>query len=109
MTKAASILTIVFGDHEIFRSGGDEFVVLCPDITQQDLDAGIEQLRTLAEAAPDVSFAVGAVRADGEYSTADIMKLADDRMYCDKEAYYSSHPEFERRRMADQSVELSSD
>ena len=106
ITKAASILTIVFGDHEIFRSGGDEFVILCPDITQKSMDACIEQLRTLAEATPDVSFAIGAIRADGLYSIADIMKLADDRMYCDKEAYYSSRPEFERRRTAGQPTEF---
>ncbi|WP_295152865.1 diguanylate cyclase domain-containing protein [uncultured Ruminococcus sp.] len=105
ITKAASLLKIVFGDHEIFRSGGDEFVILCPDITQESMDACIGQLRTLAAATPDVSFAVGAVRADGEYSIADTMKLADDRMYIDKEAYYSSHPELERRRMTGQAEE----
>ncbi len=96
--RAASILKIAFGDYEIFRAGGDEFVVLCPDITEEQLNNQVVQLRQLADNAKDVSFAVGSVYKKGEFDLNDAIKEADENMYKDKEAYYTSHPEMDRRK-----------
>ena len=93
LSKAASLLKIVFGDYEIFRAGGDEFVILCPDITEEKLDKQVIQLRSLMERAPDVSFAIGTAYVSGEYDICRAMQIADEQMYKDKEEYYRLHPE----------------
>ncbi len=97
LRRAASLLKIAFGDYEIYRAGGDEFVVLCPDVTEVALEAMTAQLRALADNTSDVSFAVGTVFCSGEYDVRNAMQMADERMYRDKEEYYRLHPEKDRR------------
>ncbi|MBQ1904421.1 MAG: diguanylate cyclase, partial [Ruminococcus sp.] len=89
---------IAFADHEIYRAGGDEFVVLCPEITEKELDRQTVQLRALADTTPDVSFAIGTVFLSGDYDINKAMMTADERMYKDKEEYYRQHPEKDRCR-----------
>ena len=98
LTRAASLLKLAFGDHEIYRAGGDEFVVFCPDITEEKFAQQVSQLRSLADSTPDVSFAAGTAYVSGEYDICRTMQLADERMYKDKEEYYRLHPEKDRRR-----------
>ena len=98
LSRAASLLKIAFGDYEIYRAGGDEFVVLCPDITEEKLAELADQLRTLTGTTSDVRFAVGTVHAAGKYDICKAMQTADERMYKDKEEYYRLHPEKDRRR-----------
>ena len=96
--RAAALLKIAFGDHEIYRAGGDEFVVFCPGILQEVLGQQVRQLRSLAENTHDVSFAVGTVYVTGEYDICKAMQTADENMYKDKEEYYRRNPEKDRRR-----------
>ena len=93
LSKTASLLKLAFGDYEIYRAGGDEFVIFCPDITKKKLDEQIEQLRSLTERTPDISFAVGTVHVTGGYDIHKTMQAADERMYADKKEYYRLHPE----------------
>ena len=93
LSKTASLLKLAFGDYEIYRAGGDEFVIFCPDITKEKLDEQIEQLRSLTERTPDISFAVGTVHVTGGYDIHKAMQTADERMYADKKEYYRLHPE----------------
>ena len=37
LIRAAAMLKIAFSDHDIYRAGGDEFVVLCADMTEEKL------------------------------------------------------------------------
>ena len=98
LIRAAALLKLAFGDYEIYRAGGDEFFVFCPDISEEKLDQQVKQLRALADSTPDVSFAVGCVYVTGEYDIRNAMKNADERMYKDKQEYYRLHPEKDRRR-----------
>ena len=98
LARAGSLLKLGFGDYEIYRAGGDEFVIICPDITEAKLERLEQQFRLLAESTPDVSFAIGSVYAEGEYDIRRMMHLADERMYRDKQEYYRLHPEKDRRR-----------
>lgn len=93
LSKTASLLKLAFGDYEIYRAGGDEFVISCPDITKEKLDEQIEQLRLLTERTPDISFAVGTVHVTGGYDIHKAMQTADERMYADKKEYYRLHPD----------------
>ncbi len=98
LIRAASLLKLAFGDFEIYRAGGDEFVILCPDVTEEKLESQVNQLRSLMESTPDVSFAIGTAYVAGEYDIRKGMQAADERMYKDKEAYYRLHPEQDRRK-----------
>ena len=98
LTKAGALLRIAFGDYEIYRAGGDEFVIFCPDISEEELEHLASQLRGLADNTSDVSFAVGTEYCKGEYNILHAMQTADERMYKDKEEYYKQHPDKDRRR-----------
>jgi diguanylate cyclase (GGDEF)-like protein len=98
LTRAAGLLKIAFGDYEIYRAGGDEFVVFMPDVTEEVIQQQITQLRALTENTEDVRFAVGSSYCVGEYNICHAMQRADENMYKDKEEFYRQHPEKDRRK-----------
>lgn len=102
LIRASALLKIVFADYDIYRSGGDEFVILCPDITEEKLDELVVRLKTMAENSGDVSFAVGTSFCAGDYDIYKVMQNADERMYRDKREYYRTHPEKDRRKRKEQ-------
>ena len=93
LQNAAALLKIAFDEYEIYRSGGDEFVVLCPDISPEKLDECVARLHALAENTPNVSFAAGAKWFNGDYDIFTAMQAADLSMYKNKEDFYRLHPE----------------
>ena len=97
LKRAAALLKIAFGDYEIYRAGGDEFVVFCPDITEENLERQVQQLRRLCDNTSDVSFAIGSAYFKGEYDINNAIQVADERMYKDKEEYYRNNPDKAKR------------
>ena len=97
LIRAASLLKIVFDDFEIYRAGGDEFIVFLPEVTEETMNLHVAQLRVLTENTQDVRFAIGAVHCTGDYNIKQAMQTADKRMYADKEQYYLLHPKKNRR------------
>ena len=79
------------------RAGGDEFVILCPEIPEDRLGKQVGHLRALISATPDVSFAIGTAYCTGDYEIGSAMQAADGKMYQDKAEYYRSHPEKDAR------------
>ena len=98
LVRAAALLKIAFGDYEIYRAGGDEFVILCPGVSKEKLDNMISQLRGLADNTNDVSFAIGVAYCTGDYDIRLAMQKADEDMYKDKKEFYRLHPEKDRRK-----------
>ena len=98
LTRAAGLLKIAFGDYEIYRAGGDEFVVFMPDVAEDVIAQQTSQLRALTENTDDVRFAIGTSWCIGEYNICQAMQAADEDMYKDKEEYYRLHPEKDRRK-----------
>lgn len=92
LKNAAKALRDVFGE-EVFRVGGDEFLVLMIGATEQDVERKIEDLRSAARKYDDVSFAIGGCVAEDADDMQRALRLSDKRMYEDKHAYYG-----ERRR-----------
>ncbi len=93
LKTAASILKNVFPEGDVFRAGGDEFVVLAPGMPKEELAPRVKAIYDKAEKEEHLHFAVGtAVVLEGESILA-AMHLADQRMYADKKAYYKKHPD----------------
>ena len=94
LKSAAAMLSDAFRDAEIYRAGGDEFLIIAPDIPEEELESRVEKLRKASEAPENISFALGLYYSSGE-GAADIhraMRIADERMYEDKERYYRRFP-----------------
>lgn len=97
LIKAASLIKATFGDCEIYRAGGDEFVILCPDITEDELERRTEELRSLTSQTPDVRIAIGSHYCTGSADIRRSMQIADEKMYADKQLYYRQHPDKRRK------------
>ena len=95
LKSAAAMLSDVFHDAEIYRAGGDEFLIIASGVLEEDLESRVEKLRRASEVPENISFALGLYYDHGE-SDIDIhraMRIADERMYRDKERYYKLFPE----------------
>lgn len=94
--NAALLLQNVFMEEEVYRAGGDEFMVLVKNTTIEMLEEKCNRLKEQSGAFEHVSFAVGySIEEDG-INIRRSLKLADERMYEDKERYYQEHPELKR-------------
>ena len=96
LKEAASILKNLFGQDEIYRAGGDEFMVLSFGTTEEALNKKIAELRKQVELSDTVSFAIGSFFDPNSSNILSAMTKADKRMYDDKELYYAEHPEKKR-------------
>jgi diguanylate cyclase (GGDEF)-like protein len=59
LKNAAMILKSTFIGDEIYRAGGDEFLILLRDTTEAEMEGKIADIRKKAELFEDVSFAAG--------------------------------------------------
>ncbi len=100
LVQAGEILEKVFYQEDLFRTGGDEFVVIISDIEKDAFDHKLITLRDNMDKNVDVSFAIGEFWSDGSDELKDAFRYADERMYEDKKIFYESHPEKERRKKA---------
>lgn len=93
LKRAVTVLRQVFPEDEIYRAGGDEFMILCMDRTSKELEDQIMRLREVCDQDGEVSFSVGYSFDDAQIDVLKDMSLADKRMYEDKERYYQKYPE----------------
>ncbi|MBP5519415.1 MAG: GGDEF domain-containing protein [Treponema sp.] len=94
--KAASMLRDVFPDAEIFRAGGDEFMVLMRDTNDAVVKGLVDSLKEKSKADQHVNFAVGYCVEEDCNNIHSAMKKADIKMYEDKKKYYEQFPERKR-------------
>ena len=90
---AAKILKEVFPSSEIYRAGGDEFMVLLRDTTKNQLEKYAKQMKEEADKTDSVSFAIGTCVEEDSQNIYEAMKNADVNMYEDKKIFYEQHPE----------------
>lgn len=95
LRSAAEILQYVFPKEDVYRAGGDEFMVLASDITEDELNTRIAKIRTMAKLSENVHFSIGTCYGDPDVRRA--MHIADERMYVDKKSFYIEHPELKYR------------
>ncbi len=96
LKEAAKILRSFFPDDEIYRAGGDEFMVLSLGTTKEVLEKKVEELKATVEASETVTFAIGCSYDPSSRNILSVMTNADKKMYENKELFYVEHPEKKR-------------
>ena len=96
LKNAAKALEEVFDTGEIFRAGGDEFTVIITDITEEELNKRVEAIRRVSQKYDHVCFAIGQCYDESRSNVRQALRIADERMYEDKQKYYDQHPELKR-------------
>ena len=95
LRAAASILQSVFHDGEVYRAGGDEFMILVNEISEDDVQDRVARVHFLSGKTENVRFSIGVCY--GKKNIRKAMRLADERMYAFKNGYYEAHPELKYR------------
>lgn len=75
----------------VFRIGGDEFVVICTGTTNEEFTCKEQALRAFLEKNTEISFSLGAVWTDEIISVEKLIAVADKAMYDDKRDYYQKY------------------
>jgi diguanylate cyclase (GGDEF)-like protein len=97
LKSAAAVLKATFEDEDIFRVGGDEFLILVTGKDKSEFEKLVQKLRDNVAASKTVSLALGTFFGDASMDIRNAMHLADERMYEDKEEYYRQHPDLHKR------------
>lgn len=86
--RAASVLKKVFINCNIFRAGGDEFVVIIKNCKEEQILVYLEELKYRAVRS-NVSFAFGYSITNNSKEIEKILKEADFNMYNNKRDFYN--------------------
>lgn len=97
LKSSAAILKEVYPDCDIFRVGGDEFLVFASTLSKDEFYARVELLKKKCAESENVRFAIGTCFEDKLTDVRDAMHIADESMYKDKDDYYVQHPELRYR------------
>ena len=103
---AAAAMKAYFGKHgwKIFRTGGDEFIAITtkqvPDKNSIVADFKMQLKQFHHEVIKEISVSIGVAKASENEITCveDLTKIADQKMYADKELFYSDSSHERRKR-----------
>lgn len=102
LQAVAKELIEAFGQTDTYRIGGDEFVCLCPDVTEHVVREKVGQIAArLAEQNYFISTGV-ACQAKEELDMTALTAIAENEMYRAKRAFYAQAGRDRRRRREDQ-------
>ena len=96
LKNAAIVLQNVFVGNQIFRAGGDEFMILMSFTNEEAIKDKLAKVKKLSKKYGNVSFALGYYYQNDSSDITNALKIADQRMYEDKAKYYLDHPEYMR-------------
>ena len=97
LKAAGNMLRDTFSGSDIFRVGGDEFLVIITDKDEVEFENLALELRRKTENSDFVKFAIGTCFGDSSLDIRTAMHIADERMYEDKDQFYKDHPEMQHR------------
>lgn len=84
--SAAMVISKVFGE-QVYRIGGDEFVLISPQMEKQEFDKKIADILQDMEQ-NRISISLGKVWREDQINIDDMLKEADHLMYIEKEDYH---------------------
>ncbi|MCR5250445.1 MAG: GGDEF domain-containing protein [Lachnospiraceae bacterium] len=97
LKRAALLLQELFAGADIYRAGGDEFVIILSGCDVEEFQKKLQELKDRADVHSDVCFAMGGYFSDDGCDIRDAMHYADEAMYRDKALFYEKHPERKQR------------
>lgn len=97
LRTASAILNSVFYDCDIYRAGGDEFMLIAKGMDENALKERLAQLYEKSAIDADVNFAAGYCIVQNGEDIRTAMRIADENMYINKNEYYEKHPELKYR------------
>lgn len=108
LMEAAKRLKEVFYNADLYRIGGDEFVVICRNTDEQAFRERLQELKKRFREDNDCRAAIGSQWCAELGDMDDITSQADALMYEDKKEFYRKHPTSRRyRHQSDDLLELS--
>lgn len=88
ISQVDAILSGLFSPQRVYRIGGDEFLAVSDNISQEAFSRQIDRLHQEI-IRQNCSLSVGSVWAPvGKKDFTKLLKVADERMYADKQAFY---------------------
>ena len=93
-----------FDSQDIFRIGGDEFVILCKNMGRQEMVRRIEQVCRKTEEA-GFSLSTGLEWRESDFGIEDVVQKAERAMQENKKGFYSSKGGERQRRELNQHME----
>ena len=93
LKEAAGILREVFPDGEVYRAGGDEFMIVVMGMDEKTVEERRQRIKELAAGVEGLYFAIGTHVVRGSEDIRLAMREADQGMYADKKEYYLTHPD----------------
>lgn len=93
LKKAAILLQEVFTGDDIFRAGGDEFMIITLGNSREEFEKKVAALRERASDPDNVCFAIGSFYDAEGKDIRNAMHQADENMYKDKQEYYAMYPD----------------
>ena len=97
LKSVAHRLKKVFSKNEIYRIGGDEFLIMTVCKSKESFEESVKKLRALSDIENEPSFAMGYHYDETQTDIRKALKTADGNMYKDKAEYYKTHPKLDRR------------
>ena len=97
LKNASMALQNAFVGAEIYRAGGDEFLILLLDTAEEEMKEKITKLRSISSSFGNVSFAIGSSFHEDQKMILTALHEADEAMYADKDLFYREHPELKAR------------
>lgn len=92
LKRIAEILINTF-KKDVFRIGGDEFVVVCNNISEEKFKEDIKYLRKIIDLDKDLSVSIGTEWNTGKIVVDKQIARADKLMYAEKKNYYKKSGE----------------
>lgn len=88
LVKTYKLLTKIFSSSQIYRIGGDEFLIIEANIQKKDFEYKIQNLKKLIVKTPDFTIAIGYIWENVCSNIAKSINKADALMYKEKANYY---------------------
>lgn len=97
-TIAACFLRAAKRKQYVYRVGGDEFVVVCRKVSEQDVISLTKRIHEQVDAT-EYSCSVGySYSADGKKPIDELLRESDANMYAEKQIYYKDHEKPQGRK-----------